>query len=257
MRGFFNKLSLLFLKKSGSSSFDFSKYSDKPKIRHIGIIMDGNGRWAKNQGLPRESGHSVGAKVARRVIEHCIDLDIELVTVYAFSTENWKRPQNEVDTILQLFVKYLNDGLYKPHEKNSHMRFLGDRSKLSAEAQRLMTEISEKSAGYKHQLNIAINYGGRDEIVHAVNTLIQNGKTEICEQDISDSLYTKGQPDPDLILRTGGECRLSNFLIWQSAYSELYFTDKLWPDITEEDIDEAIAYYYSKERRFGDITGKK
>lgn len=253
MSGLFAKLSLLFSKRKPAA---VDAGSPKPALRHIGIIMDGNGRWAKKRGLPRESGHSVGAKVARRVIEHCIDLDIGLVTVYAFSTENWKRPQKEVDTILKLFADYLDDGLHKPHEKNSRMRFLGDRSRLSPETQRLMEEISEKSAGYPHQLNIAINYGGRDEIVRAVNTLIQKGKTEICEQDISDSLYTRGQPDPDLIIRTGGESRMSNFLLWQSAYSELYFIPKLWPDITEADIDGAIAHYHSKERRFGDIEGK-
>lgn len=225
----------------------------KPPLRHIAFIMDGNGRWASSRGLPREMGHKSGAEAFRRIVEYCIDLDIELVTVYAFSTENWKRPQSEVDGIMKLLVDYLNDGLSHPHKKNSRIRFLGDTTRFSPEIQKLMADIAEKSKDYPHGLNIALNYGGRDDIVHAVNTLIKEGKTEVTEEDISSRLYTSGQPDPDLIVRTGGEWRLSNFLTWQSTYSELYFTKTLWPDMTDKDVDEAISFFASRQRRFGAV----
>ena len=225
----------------------------KPPLRHIAFIMDGNGRWASSRGLPREMGHKAGAEAFRKAVEYCIDLDIELVTVYAFSTENWKRPQSEVDGIMKLLVEYLHDGLSNPHRKNSRIRFLGDTTRFSPEIQELMAEIVEKSKDYPHGLNIALNYGGRDDIVHAVNSLIAQGKTQITEEDISENLYTYGQPDPDLIVRTGGEWRLSNFLTWQSTYSELYFTKTLWPDMTDRDIDEAIEFFASRQRRFGAV----
>lgn len=247
------KLSYLFSKKKIEFPAPKSEDASRPPLRHIGFIMDGNGRWASRQGLSREMGHRAGGKVARRVIEHCIDLDIEVVTVYIFSTENWKRPQHEVNAIMDLFLEYLHDGLEKDHDHNSHVHFLGDKSKLPEQTQKLMDDLHEKSSGYRHKLNIAVNYGGRSEIVHAVNTLIKDGKVTITEEDISSALYTSGQPDPDLIVRTGGETRISNFLLWQSAYSEFYFTDKLWPDITDEDVDDAVKYYYTKERRFGKV----
>ena len=225
----------------------------KPPLRHIGFIMDGNGRWAKKRGLPREMGHKAGAEAFKRIIECCIDRDIELVTVYAFSTENWKRPQSEVDGIIKLFVEYLHDGLENPRQKNSRIRFLGDSSRFSPEVRDLMDRIVEKSKHYPHALNIAINYGGRDDIVYAVNSLIAEGKTEITEEDISSHLYTAGQPDPDLIVRTGGEWRLSNFLTWQSTYSELFFTNTLWPDMSGKDVDEALEFFASRQRRFGQV----
>lgn len=187
------------------------------------------------------------------MVEHCIDRDIELVTVYAFSTENWKRPQSEVDGIMKLFAEYLKDGLENPRQKNSKIRFLGDTSRFSPEIQELMADIVEKSKDFRHSLNIAINYGGRDDIVYAVNSLIAEGKTEITEDDISSHLYTGGQPDPDLIVRTGGEWRLSNFLTWQSTYSELFFTKTLWPDMTEKDLDEALDFFEKRQRRFGAV----
>ena len=222
-------------------------------LRHIGIIMDGNGRWATARGLVREAGHKMGAEAFKRVVEHCIDRDIALVTVYAFSTENWKRPQSEVEGIIKLLVEYLEEGIAGGRLKNSRVRFIGDRSRFSPEIQELMKTAEEKSAHYPHALNVALNYGGRADIVTAVNSLIASGKKEVTEEDISNALYTSGQPDPDLIIRTGGEMRLSNFLTWQSAYSELWFTKKLWPDITGEDIDEAIAFYETRHRRFGDV----
>ncbi len=222
-------------------------------LRHLGIIMDGNGRWASKRGLMREAGHKVGAETFKRVVEHCIDRDIELVTVYAFSTENWKRPEKEVEGIIRLLIKYLEESINEKREKNSRIRFIGDRSRFSDEVQELMRVSEEKSANFSHSLNIALNYGGRADVVEAVNSLIANGKTSITEDDISNALYTKGQPDPDLIMRTGGEWRLSNFLTWQSAYSELWFTPKLWPDITGDDIDEALEFYSTRHRRFGDV----
>ncbi|MBR5460015.1 MAG: di-trans,poly-cis-decaprenylcistransferase, partial [Clostridia bacterium] len=189
--------------------------------------------------------------------EHCIDRDIALVTVYAFSTENWKRPQSEVEGIIRLLVEYLEEGIAGGRKKNSRVRFIGDRSRFSPEVQTLMREAEEKSAHYPHSLNVALNYGGRADVVQAVNKLISEGKREVSEEDISNALYTTGQPDPDLIIRTGGEMRLSNFLTWQSAYSELWFTPKLWPDITGKDIDDALAFYSTRQRRFGDVAPKK
>ena len=226
-------------------------------LRHLAIIMDGNGRWATKRGLARQAGHRVGAETFKKVVEHCIDRDIELVTVYAFSTENWKRPESEVEGIIKLLTEYLEEGIRGGREKNSRVRFIGDRSRFSPEVQALMKACEEKSSHFRHGLNIALNYGGRADITTAVNSLIASGKTELSEKDITDALYTNGQPDPDLIIRTGGEFRLSNFLTWQSAYSELWFTPKLWPDITGEDIDEALEFFSSRQRRFGDVAPKK
>ncbi len=243
-----------FLKKQKDKSVISG--AEKAPLRHLGIIMDGNGRWATARGLMREAGHRSGAETFKRVVEHCIDRDIELVTVYAFSTENWKRPAREVEGIIKLLVEYLEEGIAGGREKNSRVRFIGDRSRFSPEIQELMRRAEEKSKDFPHSLNVALNYGGRADIVTAVNKLISEGKTEVTEDDISNSLYTYSQPDPDLIIRTGGEMRLSNFLTWQSAYSELYFTNKLWPDITSDDIDEALKFYSSRQRRFGDVAPK-
>lgn len=235
---------------------DVKSGGQQPPLRHIGFIMDGNGRWATSRGLPREAGHSAGAATFRKIVEYCIERDIEYVTVYAFSTENWKRPQAEIDGIMKLLVEYLHDGLANPHKRNSRVRFLGDISCFSPEIQKLMADIVEKSKDYPHALNIALNYGGRDDIVHAVNSLVSEGKTHITEEDISSHLYTSGQPDPDLIVRTGGEWRLSNFLTWQSTYSELYFTKTLWPDMKEKDVDEALDFFAKRQRRFGDVKSR-
>ena len=231
--------------------------------RHVGIIMDGNGRWAKQRGLPRSEGHKAGAKNFRRIGEYAADLGIECVTFYAFSTENWKRPEAEVNAIMELFGDYLNEVIERigeNEEKGIRLKFLGDRSGISPELLNLMNMAEELTKNKTRiTLNVAINYGGRHEIVSAVKEIAQNiadGKLsvdDISEQLISDSIYTAGQPDPDLIIRPSGEYRLSNFLTWQSAYSELWFSDILWPDFTEEHFNEAIRAFENRNRRFGGI----
>ena len=231
--------------------------SSMKKPRHVGIIMDGNGRWAKKRGLPRLAGHREGAENFKRIAEYLVDLDIEVATFYAFSTENWKRPQDEVQNIMGLLVQYLNERMGMQKEKNMRFRFIGDRSAFSPEIQRLMAEVEEKSSVYKNQLNLALNYGSRDELCRAFSLLSAEGKREITPEDISRCLYTADQPDVDLVIRTGGVMRLSNFLLFQSAYAEFYFTDKLWPDIKKEDVDEAIRYYAGCERRFGGVIERK
>lgn len=227
------------------------------KPRHIGIIMDGNGRWAKKRGFPRLAGHKEGAENFKRIAEYLVDLDIEVATFYAFSTENWKRPQEEVQNIMALLVDYLEEWITMRKDKNMRFRFIGDKSAFSPKIQKLMADVEEKSKDYPNQLNLALNYGSRDEIVNACNLLIKEGKKSITAEDLASHLYTKDQPDVDLIIRTGGEMRLSNFLLYQSAYAEFYFTDTLWPDITSEDIDRAIEYFNGRERRFGGVNERK
>ena len=223
------------------------------RLQHIAFIMDGNGRWAKKRGMPRTYGHSVGAKVFKKIIEYCGDSGIKAVTVYAFSTENWKRPKEEVDTILSLFVDYLADAEQSWKERNIQVHFLGDKSVFPPEIAERMVKLENDSFDREKILNIAVNYGGRDDIVHAVNALIKEGRTEITEDDITSHLYTKDSPAPDLIVRTGAETRLSNFLLWDSAYSELYFTSTLWPDFDEKSVDECVYEFYKRKRRFGGV----
>ncbi len=230
---------------------------DMKKPRHIGIIMDGNGRWAKARLLPRLAGHKEGAENFKRIADYLIDLDIEVATFYAFSTENWKRPKEEVENIMALLVSYLEEWMTMGKEKNMRIRFLGDRSVFSPKIRALMDEVEEKSVCFKNQLNLALNYGSRDELARAFSFLAEQGKKEITPDDISSCLYTAGQPDVDLIIRTGGEVRLSNFLLYQSAYAEFYFTDRLWPDFGREDLDDAIAYFNHRERRFGGVIERK
>ena len=231
--------------------------------RHVGFIMDGNGRWAKNRGLPRSEGHKQGAKTFRKIGEYAADLGIECVTFYAFSTENWKRPEAEVNAIMDLFGEYLQEVIEKigeNEERGIRLRFIGDRNGIAPELLNLM-DSAEKLTENKRRttLNIAVNYGGRHEIVSAVKEITDKVKDgslnadEIDEKLISDYLYTKGQPDPDLIIRPSGEYRTSNFLTWQGAYSELWFSDILWPDFTEEDFNEALRAYEKRNRRFGGI----
>ncbi len=222
-------------------------------LRHIAFIMDGNGRWAKKRGMPREYGHTVGVKTFRQIAEYCFRGGIDTVTVYAFSTENWKRPKQEVDAIMKLLGSYLKMGMTEMAKNNIRIRFLGEKTPFTPELQSSMIELEEASKMNKYSLNIAANYGGRAEIVNAVNRMLADGVTEFTEENISSAIYTKGQNDPDLIVRTGGEMRLSNFLTWQATYSELYFTDVLWPDLSENDIDLAVENYYTRKRRFGGV----
>ena len=221
--------------------------------RHIGFIMDGNGRWAKKRGMPREYGHRFGAETFRRVMEYCGDIGIEAATFYVFSTENWKRPQKEVDSIMKLLNKYLDECEEKVMKNNVRFVFLGDKGVFPEDMRAKMIDIEEKSKNNKSIINLALNYGGRDEIAMAVNKLISEGKTHVSEADISAAVYTSASPELDLVIRTGGDMRISNFLLWQSAYAELYFTDTLWPDFSTADVDAAINNFMSRKRRFGGV----
>lgn len=222
---------------------------------HIAIIMDGNGRWAKKRSLPRTAGHAAGSKNFKDIARYCNKIGLKYLTVYAFSTENWKRPKEEVDNIMKIFKEYLEDAKNFKDE-NIQVQFIGDRSALSQDIQRLMKEsedASQEATGL--HLNIAINYGGRDEIVHAVKNIVKSGveAEDITEQMISENLYTASQPDPDFIIRPSGEYRLSNYLIWQSAYAEYWFSDILWPDFKPKDLERAIDDYNRRNRRFGGV----
>lgn len=226
---------------------DYGKIAEG--ISHIAFIMDGNGRWAKKRGFPREFGHKHGVDAFKRMVEACEKIGVHCVTVYAFSTENWKRPKREVDAIMNL----LDDYLGRDCPQSLSIRIIGDISVLEPRLQDKIRKIQNDTAGRKNILNIAINYGSRAEIVHACNQLMAEGKTSVTEQDIISKLYTSDCPDPDLIIRTGGDIRISNFLLWQSAYSELYFTDTLWPDMTEEDLLIAVENFNKRKRRYGGL----
>lgn len=226
---------------------------------HIGFIMDGNGRWAKKRGLPRTFGHSEGAKAFRKVTEYCNDIGIKYITFYAFSTENWSRPKDEVDAIMKLFKEYLleADDLT---DKNVRLVFLGDKSRFDVELQEQMTELERKSKDHDGMIvALAMNYGGRDDIVYAVKNVVQLLKEGIINEDditeelITKNLYTGDIPDVDLVIRPSGEKRISNFLIWQSSYAEFYFTDVLWPDFNAHEVDAALEDYATRGRRFGNV----
>ncbi len=231
--------------------------------RHIGIIMDGNGRWAKSRGLERTEGHKVGAETFRRICDYASDLGIEALTFYAFSTENWKRPEYEVHAIMDLFRDFLKEAqerILENEEKGYQIRFIGDRRALDEDIIALFDQCEKDSAGKnKTIVNVAVNYGGRAEIAHSVRAIaekVKNGEidpSQIEEDTISAYLYTAGEPEPDLIIRPGGESRISNFLIWQSAYAEFWFTDTLWPDFTPDDLDRAIVDFCKRNRRFGAV----
>ncbi len=231
--------------------------------RHIGIIMDGNGRWAKQRGLKRSEGHKEGAKVFRAICDYAQEIGIEYLTFYAFSTENWKRPAEEVSAIMNLFRDYLCEAQEREEEnemKGMRIRYIGERSALPEDIVTLIEEL-EKGSQNKNAItiNLAVNYGGRDEILHAVKSIAQKVEAgelkaeEIELKDIDGNLFTAGQPDPDLIIRPSGEYRLSNFLIWQAAYSEFWFSDILWPDFTSDDLDKAILDFAKRNRRFGGV----
>ncbi|MGM9671289.1 MAG: polyprenyl diphosphate synthase [Oscillospiraceae bacterium] len=243
----------IFKKQPPAPQVDFTRLP-----RHVAIILDGNGRWAKARGLPRTAGHGAGAEAFRRIGNYCKDIGIEYLTVYAFSTENWKRPPEEVRTIMAIFEKYMMEALSIMERDRFKMRFFGDLTALSPRLQELMAAAEEKSTHYEGcQMNMCINYGGRDEIIRAVRRYAQEFKDgtapELTEETFGNYLYSAGIPDPDLIIRTSGEERLSNFLPWQGAYSELYFTDVLWPDFTERDMDAALAEFQRRDRRFGGV----
>ena len=227
--------------------------------KHIGIIMDGNGRWAKKRFLPRSAGHSAGASTFKTIARYCNKIGVQVLTVYAFSTENWKRPPAEVASILDLLRKYLKDSTNFKDE-NIRLRFIGDISVLPADIIELIHTAEEDSKSATGLVvNLAVNYGGRDEVVHAVRQIVKDCKNgvlteeQINEQAISQRIYTAGQPDPDLIIRPSGEYRLSNFLLWQSAYSEFWFSNVLWPDFKPRHLDQAILSYQQRDRRFGGV----
>ena len=227
---------------------------DKSRLpRHIAIIMDGNGRWAKKRGLPRTAGHKVGTETFRKIALYCKALGVEYLTIYAFSTENWKRPADEVSTLMSLLKKYMQEAIDTMERDQMKLRFFGDLSALSPELQALAhkaNEVADRVEGF--QANLCINYGGRDEILHAARECAAAGE-EMTEENLERHLYSAGIPDPELIIRPGGELRLSNFLLWQCAYSEFYFCDTLWPDFGERDLDEAIVAFQQRDRRFGGV----
>ncbi len=225
--------------------------------RHIAIIMDGNGRWAKKRGLPRSAGHAAGAEAFRRIANYCRTLGVEYLTVYAFSTENWKRSEEEVSGIMKLLGRYLREALRDMEKNRVRFRFFGDLTKLSPELQKLCMDAQQRSQEYDVQVNFCLNYGGRAEIIEAARRfageVAQGTRTpeELTETLFDGYLYSAGVPDPELIIRPSGELRTSNFLLWQSAYSEYVFMDVLWPDFSPRDLDDAIAQYHRRSRRFG------
>ncbi len=214
--------------------------------------MDGNGRWAKARGLERHEGHKVGVKVFEHIANTCFDYGLEAVTFYAFSTENWKRPPVEIKTIMGLLGLYLDKCGKDLISRRVRFRVIGDKDGLDEALRKKIDKLEAKTAHFERTLNVAINYGGRDEIVHACRTLVARGE-EITKESISDALYTEDCPEPDMVIRTAGEKRLSNFLLWQASYSELYFTDKLWPDFTDDDLMNAINDFYSRRRKYGGL----
>ena len=230
--------------------------------QHVAIILDGNGRWAKKRGIPRNLGHAQGFATVEKTVFHAADLGIKYLTVYGFSTENWKRPEEEVSGLMTLFRAYMKRLLKTALENDARVLMIGERSRFPQDIIDGINELEEKTKNNSRiTFTIAINYGGRDEITRAVNKMIQEAKdgtlTEpVTEQVIAQHLDTKLIPDPDLLIRTSGEQRLSNYLIWQSAYAELYFTNVLWPDFSKEDLIEAIRYYNTRDRRFGGLSKK-
>ena len=226
--------------------------------RHIAIIMDGNRRWAKNKNMPVSYGHKEGAKTLEKIVRYANKIGIEYITVYAFSTENWKRTEDEVKSLMMLFQSYLDDYAKRADSENIKVKIIGNSSALSERMQNSIKKCMERTQNNTGiTFNIALNYGGRDELVNAIKKIaneIKNNKIQIediTEELISDNLYTNGQPDPDLVIRTSGEKRLSNFLTWQTTYSEILFIDKNWPDFEEEDLDNAIIEYQKRTRKFG------
>ncbi len=239
----------LFSKKESKAVGEIPQFEVLPE--HIGIIMDGNGRWAKKRGLPRTAGHKQGAETFRTISKECGRLGIKHATFYAFSTENWKRPKEEVDAIMRLFKQYLLEAKEDiTAADNNKLRFIGLKDGIPDDILTLMEEAEEDTKNNTGcDIALAVNYGGREEIVNAVNKLIADGKTEITEADISQNIYTV--PDCDLIIRPSGEQRLSNFLLWQAAYSEFWYSDVMWPDFSVQDLYKALSDFENRNRRFG------
>lgn len=245
----------------GDSLNNISPQASLPE--HVGIIMDGNGRWAKKHGLNRSEGHKQGAKTFRNIAEYAVERGIRCLTFYAFSTENWSRPPEEINSLMQLFREYMEEARERKQEneeKGIRIRFIGETKGLPEDIIELIEKAQQQTMDKNYAIvNIAMNYGGRQEILHSVKCLAEKAASgllnpeDITEDMISEGLYTYGLTDPDLIIRPSGELRLSNFLIWQCAYSELWFSDILWPDFKKEDFDSALDSYSKRKRRFGGI----
>lgn len=253
---------MFFNKKVKKKEQSILEKIDKDKLpKHIGIIMDGNGRWAKERNLPRTMGHRAGVETLKVIVRKASDIGIKYLTLYAFSTENWKRPAEEVNALMSLLVEYLRSELNELQKNNVIVNFIGDISKLPLPCQKILYESKKKTKNNTGlTLNLALNYGSRDEIIKAVKEIsseVKNGNIsidDIDEKTIENHLYTKGMPDPDLIIRPSGELRISNFLLWQMAYSELYFSNIYWPDFKPEDLYKAIYDYQNRDRRFGNVN---
>jgi undecaprenyl diphosphate synthase len=234
---------------------------DYQKIpKHIAIIMDGNGRWAKERNLPRTMGHKAGVETIRPIVKECSRLGVRYLTLYAFSTENWKRPQDEVDAIMNLLVQYLEKEFGELNKNNVVINSIGETNKLPEQCRKELDKAYEKTKNNTGlTLNLALNYGGRDDLLHAFKGIVKDihegkiNESEVDEQTIADHLFTAGMPDPDIIIRPSGELRLSNFLLWQCAYSELWFSDINWPDFKKEDLQKAILDFQMRDRRFGKV----
>ena len=235
-------------KKLHYSDEDIRKLVKDSSLRHIAFIMDGNGRWATSRSLPREAGHVKGAAAFKNVVHICDDFGIETLTVYAFSTENWKRPEREINAIMDLLESNISEAVRDDKKNNAKYRFLGDKDGLGEKFAKRCTELEKLTENNRLLLNIALNYGSRAEITNAVNRLIAEGKKSVTEDDISSALYTAHCPDPDLIVRSAGEFRLSNFLLWQAAYSEIYVTDTLWPDFDRNEVAKAIVDFQAEKK---------
>jgi undecaprenyl diphosphate synthase len=238
-----------------------SRIDPKSLPAHIAIIMDGNGRWARKRSLPRVAGHRAGIRAVREVLQGSAELGVEVLTLYAFSTENWKRPRNEIRTLMELLKEYLAKELDSIHKNNIRFGTLGDTSQLNPTVQdELQKAIGRTSSNTGLRFNVALNYSGRSELIHAVNQVLREARENpsllegISEEDIRRNLYTQGMPDPDLLIRTSGEMRVSNFLLWQIAYSEIWVTETLWPDFRKEHLHEAIVAFQKRERRYGGLV---
>ena len=233
-----------------SSTQTILEHSQIP--RHVAVIMDGNGRWAKKRLMPRVMGHKRGLTALENLCEHCSTIGVQYLTVFAFSTENWRRPEEEVSFLMGLFLQALNKQVQRMHNNNMRLKIIGERSRFSADIREGIEKAEALTAGNTGlTLSIAADYGGRWDILQAANKVLKEGKTEITEADLSSHLMMADAPEPDLFIRTGGETRISNFLLWQLAYTEFYFTDILWPDFNARAFEAAIASYKKRERRFG------